>query len=93
MCRIENRMVIDSEWEWNRLEEAEEKLNGSGYKEIGTDLFVPEEDAFNYALEQCLEIVPGGICGFSWKQEFKEMLVEWFYSRNWVFENGRETYI
>ena len=81
MERIENRMARDSVW--NNLEkpcEATEKLNGAGYLEIGTGNFVPEEDAFDYALERCLHGTEED------KQEFKEMLVEWFYS-NWIKED------
>lgn len=64
-----------------------DKLNGAGYTEIGTGNFVPEEDAFEYALERCL-------IGTEEDQEkFKEMLVEWFYSGNWVREYGKEVHI
>ncbi len=63
----------------------EEKLNGPGYTEIGTLKFIPEEDAFDYALEQCVESVPQGFHQIEWTEEFKEMLVEWFYS-NWIRE-------
>ena len=77
MERIENRMVVDSAWE--HLEkpcEVKEKLNGSGYLEIGTGNFVPEEDAFNYALERCI----------NGTDKFKQEFVDWFYSGNWVKE-------
>ena len=63
------------------------KLNGAGYKEIGTGNFVPEEDAFDYALERCLHGTEED------QREFKEMLVEWFYSGNWVHEDGKEAHI
>lgn len=75
MCVIENRMVVDSEWEWDRSAEIEEKLDGTGYKEIGTGLFVPEEDAYEYALERV-----------SLDEDLKQELVEWFYSENWIKE-------
>lgn len=65
----------------------EEKLNGPGYTEIGTGIFVPVENAFDYALERCLEVVPNFVHRLEWTQEFKDMLVEWFYSGNWVGEN------
>lgn len=58
-----------------------EKLNGPGYSEIGTDNFVPEEDAFDYALERCLHGTEED------QRKFREMLVEWFYSGNWVKED------
>lgn len=67
--------------------EITERLNGPGYKQLGTGVFVPEEDAFAYALEQCAETVPDGFFGIRWTEEFKEMLVEWFYSGNWIKEN------
>lgn len=75
--QIENRMLIDSEWE--NLEkdipqEVREKLNRNGYHEIGTGNFVPEEEAYEYALERCLHGTERDT------KEFKEMLVEWFYS-------------
>lgn len=47
----------------------------SGYEEIGTGIFVPEEDAFEYALEQ-----------ISLDEEEKQDFVEWFYSGNWIKE-------
>lgn len=40
---IENRMVVDSEWP-AYLEEALEKLNGPGYREMFTGVFVTEEE-------------------------------------------------
>lgn len=81
MERIDNRMARDSVW--SNLEkscEDTEKLNGPGYLEIGTGNFVPEEDAFDYALERCLHGTEED------KREFKEMLMEWFYS-NWIKED------
>lgn len=57
--------------------EIEEKLNGSGYAEIGTGIFVSEEDAYGYALER-----------ISLDEELKQEFVEWFYSGNWIEEDG-----
>lgn len=76
MERIENRMVRDSAW--SNLEKPCEvrKLNGPGYSEIGTGNFVPEEDAFDYALERLLDST----------EDFKREFVEWFYSGSWVKE-------
>ena len=37
-----------------------------------------DEDAYAYALERCLSGTEED------KQDFKEMLVEWFYSGNWA---------
>ena len=42
---------------------------------------VTEEEAFDYALERSLHGTPQD------QQEFKEMLVEWFYSGNWIRED------
>lgn len=81
MERIENRMAMNSVW--GNLEkpyEVTEKLNGPGYSEIGTGNFVPEENAFDYALERCLHGTEED------QREFSEMLVEWFYS-NWIKED------
>lgn len=67
------------EWKTIPPEESElieEKLNGPGYVEIGTSVFVPEEDAFDYALER----VSHGTA-----QERREF-VDWFYLRNWTKE-------
>ena len=77
MKMIENRMVRDSVW--SNLErpcEDTEKLNGPGYLEIGTGNFVPEEDAFDYALERLLDS----------EEELKQEFVEWFYAGNWIKE-------
>lgn len=57
--------------------EINEKLNGSGYTEMGTWVFVPEEDAYSYALER----VSNGTA------EEKKEFVDWFYS-NWIKEEG-----
>lgn len=54
------------------------KNSEKGYLEMSTDEFVHEEDAYDYALEKCLHGTE------EMQNEFKEMLVEWFYSGNWV---------
>ena len=41
---------------------------------------VEEDQAFDYALERCLKGTPQD------QEDFKEMLVEWFYSGNFVKE-------
>lgn len=76
MRDIENRMVVDSEWRRIGPAEEDEKLNGPGYEEIGTGIFVPEEDTYKYALERV-----------SLDEELKQEFVEWFYSGNWVKED------
>lgn len=62
------------------------KLNRPGYRECTAGTFVPEEEAFDYALERCFEVVPNFVRRLKWTEEFREMLVEWFYSGNWVEE-------
>lgn len=53
-----------------------------GYREMKSGLFVPEEDAYDYALVHSIN-------GTEEEQmEFKKMLVEWFYSGNWVREDA-----
>lgn len=54
------------------------------YKGIGPErgITVPEEEAYEYALDRCLN---GGDLN-----EFKEMLVEWYFSGNWVKEDDDE---
>lgn len=87
MERVENRMVVD--WQWTEMpQEVKVKLNSEGYREIGTGIFVPKEDAFHYALEHCIETTMFGtnVQEIQWNQEFKEMLVEWFYSGHWIKE-------
>lgn len=74
MEQIENRMVVDSEWETKSTQEIEKVLSSPGYHEMGTDTFVPESEAYEYALERCLHGTEEDI------KEFKSMLVEWFYS-------------
>lgn len=53
------------------------------YKGIGPEQgnVVEEEQAFEYALERCLK------GSAEEQQEFKEMLVEWYYSGNWYEED------
>ncbi|MCM1200230.1 MAG: hypothetical protein NC548_31355 [Lachnospiraceae bacterium] len=53
-----------------------EKLNSAGYKEIGTGIFVSEEDAYQYALER-----------ISSDKDLQKEFVEWFYSGNWIEED------
>lgn len=72
---IENRMAVDSEWDWNAPAEVKEKLGGAGYKGIGTGVFVPVEDAYEYALER-----------ISLDKDLQKEFVEWFYSGNWIKE-------
>ena len=53
----------------------------AGYVSLGRNsIHVSDEDAYDYAFDRCMN-------GTEEEQkEFKEMLVEWFYSGNWVKE-------
>lgn len=55
----------------------------SGYLGIGPEegIFIPEETAFQYALERCLH------GSMEEQKEFREMLEEWYYSGNWIKED------
>ena len=88
---VENRMVVD--WQWPDVpEEVKKKLNGTGWRQIETDVFVPDENAFDYAIERCSRI-PFAVVGIEWEPDFIEMVVEWFYSGgNWVHEDGAKTH-
>jgi hypothetical protein len=79
---VENRMVVDGEWTWLENGESEEDSNQKekGYYEMNTNVFVPDEDAYEYALERCMNGTEED------QKEFKEMLVEWFFSGNWIRE-------
>ena len=47
-------------------------------------IIVPEEDAWGYAFERCVNGSDEDIA------EFKKMLVDWFYSGNWVKEERED---
>lgn len=52
--------------------------DGNGYRQIKNDFFVSDEDAYDYALANSLN-------GTEQEQEeFRKMLIQWFYSGNWV---------
>lgn len=55
----------------------------NGYIGIGPEegIFVPEDKAYQYALERCLSGTE------EVQEEFREMLVEWFYYGDWVKED------
>lgn len=81
MCELENRMVMDSQWQhFGRVpdgtEEIREKLRGAGYLNPDSGVFIPEEDAYAYALEN-----------ISLDEDLKEEFIEWFYSENWIKED------
>lgn len=54
----------------------EKKLRGPGWKSIDTGIFIPEEDAYSYALER-----------LSQDEEEKQEFVDWFYSGNYIRED------
>lgn len=81
MRQIENPMVVDALWADAGQPEIKEKLNGAGYQEIGTGRFVADEDAFRFAMEQVEN-------GSVEEEEFKALVVEWFYFGNWVHKEG-----
>ena len=57
-----------------------------GYLGIGPeeDKFVPSDRVYDYALERCLDGTPEE------QAEFKEMLVDWYFSGNWIKMEGLE---
>jgi len=74
---LENRMIMDSYWKRLLLPPEEEESNKcSGYEEITTGIFIPEKDAYDYAMER----ISHGT------DEEKQEFVEWFYSGNWIKE-------
>lgn len=52
----------------------------AGYQGVGpeTGIFVTAEDAYAYAIERCL------YGSREERRDFKQMLVEWYYSGNWI---------
>lgn len=54
-----------------------------GYAGIGPEdgKFVPEEEAYEYALFRCTKGT------LEEQKEFREAFVEWYYSGNWVWED------
>lgn len=64
--------------------EAEKKKSQGYWIGIGADrgTIVDDENAYDYALERSLHGSPED------QNEFREMLVEWFYSGNWVRRDG-----
>ena len=63
---------------------------GKVYKGIGPNegQIVPESEAFEYA---CDKAGVSAFCAFAPEaQEFREMLVEWYFSGNWIYEYESE---
>ncbi len=57
----------------------EHLIGNHGYKEMGSGIFVADKDAFSYAMERVSQ-------NEDLEQEFRDMVVEWFYSGNWIRE-------
>ena len=81
MNEVENILVNDAYWECQQEEEEEQVILEKGYRHFKTDEFVPEDEAFEYAFERCTNGTEDE------QKEFKAMLVEWFFSGNWVKED------
>lgn len=65
--------------------DASEELDAGGYLNVDRGVFVPENGAFDYAIEQCVE--SGSLRDIKWTSEFMDMLIEWFYSSSeWIEE-------
>lgn len=60
--------------------DASEELNGGGYLNVNRGMFVSKAHAFDYAMEQCVERGIENVRKAEFTKEFKDMLVEWFYS-------------
>lgn len=71
---VENLMVNDDHWSWQEKECVEEVLKEKGYHECSTNTFVPDDEAYAFALDRCINGSEGE------QKDFKKMLVEWFYS-------------
>lgn len=48
------------------------------------DTVIEDDQAYEYALERCLHGTEED------QEEFQKMLVEWFYSGDWLYEKGKE---
>lgn len=70
---VENRMVIDSEWQYVEPVTVEPEKPESGFKNVWTLEFVSADDALDYAREHEEQ-------GDMTDEEF----VEWFFSDNWI---------
>lgn len=89
MEQIENRMVRETPTS-DLLSDNLASLNGPGWKNLTDGTFVPDGSAFDYALDHCVKFVPPGFHKVEWTQDFREMVVEWFYSDEWVYEDGNK---
>ena len=55
-------------------------MPGKGYIGVGPEngVFVADADVYAYAMGRCLHGTEEEV------KEFREMLVEWYYSGNWI---------
>lgn len=60
--------------------DAAENLDGGGYLNVNRGVFVPKASAFDYAMEQCVERGIEHVRKAEFTKEFRDMLIEWFYS-------------
>lgn len=79
MERVENRMVMDA-WDFIKVVEPRGESTPNGYQSMQGDDFVSDEDAFEYAMNACMN----GADKEAFRKEFEEVIVEWFFSGNWV---------
>ena len=62
----------------------------SGYKGIGPNagIFVPAADAFHYAASECGVLLFKTTAPLA--DEFKQLLLDWYFSGNWIKIRGNE---
>lgn len=78
MERIENSLLRERSFE-QKVEDVK-RFFRVGWTNTADGTFVLEEDAFGYAMEHCVDVIPEGFHKIEWTDEFREMVVEWFYS-------------
>lgn len=78
MERIENGMLMERSFE--KVVEELKSFDTPGWTNTTDGTFVLEEDAFDYAIDHCTNFVPSGLHKIEWTDDFREMVVEWFYS-------------
>lgn len=61
------------------------------YRNLTTNELVPKEEALEYVLSELgLYIEPKGQVFTLEQREFLDMIVEWYFSGNWVLTNDNE---
>lgn len=77
MKQIENSLLRERSFE-QKVEDIK-RFDTPGW--TNTDgTFVSDESSFDYAIDHCTNFVPAGFHKVEWTDEFREMVVEWFYS-------------